>query len=258
MRDDLGAHATRANQGCQECLDALHVVVFEPVHEVELLFAHRQLVATLGRGEQAALLVDYGDLSRLHLGNARGHEVDDGLNLFLLEAPPGFQLDEYGRTGGSMIAYESGLTGHREMDARTLDGTQVGDRSREFGFQRVLVACVLDELADAKARILVDCSEAAAALGQALPSQLQARIADALVGNFDRVRARLNAIRDLGRIQGLGDLRLIPATEVRIQEAVARSARPQHDGNARGDRGGDADQQQERLEARGQSLRSRK
>ena len=39
-------------------------------------------------------------------------------------------------------------------------------------------------------------------------------------------------------------LRLIRATEVCVQQAVARSAGPEHDGNACGDRGGDANQQQ--------------
>ncbi len=48
----------------------------------------------------------------------------------------------------------------------------------ELGLQGVLVAGVLDELADAEARILVHHREAAAALGQSLARELQARIAD--------------------------------------------------------------------------------
>ncbi len=45
---------------------------------------------------------------------------------------------------------------------------------------RVLIAGILDELADAEARILVERGKAAAALGQSLAGELQACVREAL------------------------------------------------------------------------------
>ncbi len=149
-----------------------------------------------------------------------------------------------------MIAYERGLAWNGKVHPRGFHGTQVRDRATQLGLQRVLVTCVLHELADPETGVLVHEREATAALGQALAGELHASFADPLRGDLDVVRARLNPIRNLRRVQCLRDLRLVFRRDVGEEQAVARPTRPQNDGDARGYRSGNADEQQHGLQAR--------
>ncbi len=117
----------------------------------------------------------------------------------------------------------------------------------------MLVPGILHELADPEARVLVHEREAAATLGQSLAGELHASFAHPLRGDFDVVRARLNTIRDLRRLQRLGDLRLVPGGNIGVEQAVARTARPQDDGDTGGHRSGNADEQQNGFQPRGES-----
>ncbi len=143
------------------------------------------------------------------------------------------------------------------MHPRAFHRAQVCDSAAELGLERVLIACVLDELAHAEAGILVHCRETAAALGQTLPGQLHAGIADALDRHFDRVRPWLHAIRNLRSVQCLCDRSLVLGCKVAVEEAVAWATRPEYDRDTGSDRSGDSYQQQDRLQARGQSRRRR-
>ncbi len=200
--------------------------------EVELLLADGDIVLASRRGEQAALLIDHRHLARFQLRNAGGHEIDDRLHLFLLEAAAGLQLHEHGGAGGVVIADEGGLARHGQMDTGSFDRAKVGNRAAELRLQRVLVTRVLHELTDAEARVLVHGRKSAAAFGQALSGQLQPCIADALGRNFDCIGARLDSVGNLRGIQRLRYLCLIPGSQVRIQETETGTARPQHDGDA--------------------------
>ncbi len=224
LGDDLGAYASRAHQRTQERFDALHIVVLEAVDEVELLLADGDIVLATGGGEQAALLIDHRHLARFELRNAGGDEIDDGLYLFLLEAAAGLQLHEHGGAGGMVIPDEGGLARHGQVDAGSFDRAKVGNGAAEFRLQSVLVTGVLHELADAEARILVHGRKSAAAFRQALSGELQPCIADALGRNFDCVGARLDPVGNLRGIQRLGDLRLIPGSQVRVQETETGTA----------------------------------
>jgi len=242
LRYDLRAHAAGTDHRRKQCFDTLRVVVLEPMDHVELLFTQGELVVATGGGQQPSLLVDHGDLGGFHIRDAGGHEIHDGLHLALLETPARLHLHEHRGTGRVLIAYERRLARNGKVYSRAFDGTQVRDRAAELGFQRMLVARVLHELADSEAGVLVHESEATTAFRQALAGELHTRFAHPLGGNFDVVRARLDAIRNLRRIQCLGDLRLVFGRNVGVEQAVARAARPQDDGHAGGHRGGDADE----------------
>ncbi len=254
---DLCAHAARSDERSQQCLDTLDVIVFQAVHEIELLLAQREFIVALGRGQQATLLIDHRDLAGFHVRNARGDEIHDGLNLLLLQAVALLQLHEHRGARGMMIPDERGLSGHCEMHPRALHWAQVCDGSPELGFECVLIARVLDKLADPKSGILVHGSETAAAFGQPLAGQLQTGVADALCRHLDGVRSGLDPVRNLGRIQRLGDRRLILGGKVAVEQAVARAARPEHDRDTGSDGCRDAHQQEERLQACGEARRRR-
>ena len=197
-----------------------------------------------GDDKQPTLLIDDRDRVGFQVGNAGGHEVHNGLDLLLLEASTLFELQEYGRARALVIANECGWPRHCEVHAGALDGPQGRDGARQLGLESMLVAGVLHELTDPEAGVLVHHGEAAAAFGQPLARELQSRVIQLLGGYFDRVGARSHAIGNLGRIQCLSDLCLVLRAEVCIQRGVGGTARPQHDGHARGHCHGNAHEQQ--------------
>jgi hypothetical protein len=97
--------------------------------------------------------------------------------------------------------------------------------------------------------VLVHHRKAAAAFGQPLAGQFQARIVQALGRYFDCIGARRHPVGDLRSIQGLRNLCLVLGTEVCIQHAVGWAARPQHDSHAGSHGHGDADEQQQWFQA---------
>jgi hypothetical protein len=98
------------------------------------------------------------------------------------------------------IAHEGGLLRHGQVHARALHLAQARDRARELGLQRVLVAGVLHELADAEARVLLHQREAARS-GQPLRGQPMPRIVDALAGTM--TAPCLDLVRDAVLLQRL-------------------------------------------------------
>ncbi len=103
-------------------------------------------------------------------------------------------------------------TRHGQVHSRAFDGPQTCDGAGELGFERVLIARVLHELADAESGILAHHREAAAAFGQALARELQARIVQALGGHRDAIRSRLEPVWNAGGIQRLRDGSLVGRT----------------------------------------------
>ncbi len=100
------------------------------------------------------MLVNHGDLIGVQVRNAGGHQVHDGLDLFLFEPAAGLQLHEYGGTAVALVADEGGLTRYRQMHTRAVHGPQARDGVRQFGLHGVLVAGVLNELTDTQSGIL--------------------------------------------------------------------------------------------------------
>ena len=94
------------------------------------------------------------------------------------------------------------------------------------------------------ATIAVFCCLSAAAFGQALASELEARVVQLFGRHGHAVRTGLDSIGNGGGLQRGGDLRLIFTAESGEQQAVARATGPEDDHDARGNRGGHADEQQ--------------
>ena len=111
---------------------------------------------------------------------------------------PGLQLHEHRGARRAAIAHECGLPRHGQVHARAFDRLQARDRARELGFERVLVARALHELADAEAGILRHQRKAAAAFRQALAGELQARVVELFRRHGDAVRAGLEPIGNPG------------------------------------------------------------
>src|SRR5580658_7696342 len=211
--------------------------------QLKVLLTRSELVRALRCRQEAALLVDHGDLSRLEVWNTGGDEVLNRLNLLLLEPATLLELHEHRGARRVAVAHEGGLVRYGDVDAGAIDGTQARDGVRELGLKGMLVAGVLHELADPEARLLRHEREAAIAFGQPLSRELQARLAQTLARHLNAVRARLHAIGDAGCIERLGDLRLILVAELGVKETECGAARPQHDAHARGDRSCDANEQ---------------
>ncbi len=123
--------------GVEQGLDALRVVVLEAMNHVELLLAHGELVVAFRGGQQPTLLVDDRDLVGFQVGNAGGHEVDDGLDLLLLEAPALFELQEYRGARALVVANECGWRG----TARCTRAPSTGRRAAMVRASSVSSAC---------------------------------------------------------------------------------------------------------------------
>ena len=198
-----------------------------------------------------SLLIDHGHLIRLQVRNTGSDEVDDGLHLFLLQAPARLQLHEDRGAAVALLAHECRLARHGQVNPGAVDGPQARDGVGQFDLHGVLVAGIFHELADPQARILGHLRVAAIIVRQSLAGELEACLAQAFGGHHDGVGGRLQVVRNGGCIQRRGDLRLVFGGEVRIEHAVARSPRPQHHRHARGHRRRNADQHQQGPQARG-------
>jgi hypothetical protein len=164
LRHDLGAHAARTHERRQHLLDAIGIAFFEAVRELEHLVAHRGVAVGLWRRQQAASLIDHGNLRSREFRNAGRHEIRDRLHVLIVETAPGLDLQEHRRTARPPFAHERGLPRHGEVHAGALHVLQAGDGAGELSFERVLVARVLHERADAEARIARHGIHATAAL----------------------------------------------------------------------------------------------
>ncbi len=80
--------------------------------------------------------------------------------------------------------------------------------------------------------------------GSPWPASFRRASLRAVGGHHYGVGAGLHPVGDGGGIQCLGDLRLVFGRKICIQHAEVWAARPQHHGDAGGDRRGDAYQQQ--------------
>ena len=136
------------------------------------------------------------------------------------------------------------------MHARTVDLLQIGDRARQFGLERMLIARAFHELADAKTGLLRHHRETAVAFGQTLPGQLQPRIVYALGRHGDLTRGAIELVGDAVLFERLRNLRRILLTQVAVQQRIRRLLRPQHDTDTGCHRCGNAEQQHERPKLR--------
>ena len=94
-----------------------------------------------------------------------------------------------------------------QVHARVADRAQGGDGAHQLGFQRVLVAGVLDELADAEAGVALHQLETEpAAVGEAGAGQLQARVVQVGLGHRDRAGGLVELERNLRGAQQVGGL----------------------------------------------------
>src|SRR5690606_40836518 len=91
------------------------------------------------------------------------------------------------------------------------------DLACQLGFERMLVARALHELADAKTRIFRQDRKAAVSFRQPLTRQLQARIVHAIGGYRDRARGRIQLVWNASRIERLRDLGRVLLTEIVVE-----------------------------------------
>src|SRR5690606_36151560 len=104
-------------------------------------------------------------------------------------------------------------------------------------------ARVLDELADAEARVALHQLEAqAAALGQAGADQLEARVVQVVLRHRDRTGGLVDPEGDLRRAQQVGGLGRGLGIQAGIERGIGRLLRPEEDVQAGGDRQRDRQQ----------------
>jgi hypothetical protein len=134
------------------------------------------------------------------------------------------------------------------MHARAFDRLEIGNRARQLGLERVLIAGAFHELTDAETRLLRHHGEATVAFGQSLRGQLEAGVVNVVGRNADR--AAIELVRNVVGVERLRDLCGVLLAEVAVEQAVRRFLGPQHDHDAGRDSGCDADEECERPEAR--------
>ncbi len=137
------------------------------------------------------------------------------------------------------------------MNARRAHRLQIADRARKLGFQRVLVARVLDELAGAETLLLLHRLETLARTArQALAGELEARLVNLIARHQDGTGDAIELERDHRRAQRFGKLGGIAIGKIGIDRHVGRTLRPAPAPQADGDGGGDADQHRELAQGR--------
>ena len=248
---NLGVDLALADDGLEQLHDTLGIAVLELAPVVEFLVGLLEFVAALAV-EQAAELIHHRDLFRFHQGHAGRHQVDDGLDLGLTEAAPGIELDHHRCTGPGAIADEDGLLGQGQVHAGLLDAADGFHRTRQLGFQRVIVSRRFHELAGAEALVFLQHLEAlGAAAGESLGRQLEAGFRQLRLRDQDRPAAAVHLELDAGGIQHIDDLVEILWAGVAVQGGIVRLAHPQGHHHAQGDGEGQADQPSQVLDGMG-------
>ncbi len=118
---------------------------------------------------------------------------------------------------------------------------QGADGAREFGFQRVLVAGVFHELADAEARVLFHQFEAAAGFlaGQAGAGQLEAGVVQTVLRHRNGAGALVDLVGNLRGAQQVGRFGIALFVQAGVQRLIARLLRPEEHRQTGRDRQGD-------------------
>lgn len=166
--------------------------------------------------------------------------MHDGVDLVALQLLAAAQLQHHRGAGDVALAGEGAGLGDGQVHARVAHRAQRGDGAHQLGFQRVLVARVLDELADAEAGVAFHQLEAEpAAVGQAGAGQLQAGVVDVLFRHADRAGDRVQLERDLRGAQQVGGLGGGLLVQPGVERHHRRLLRPEEHEQAGRDGNGD-------------------
>ena len=249
VHGDFGIHAAGTGQRFQQFADAVVEGGFQLAHALELGGIERGLAVRIADGEHAAALVDHGDAFGRQVGDGRRHQVHDGVHLVAFQHGAGAQVQHDRRAGDFALAGEGAGLGDGQVHARIAHRAQGGDGAHQIGFQCVLVARVLDELADAEAGIALHHLEAqAAALGQAGARQLQASVVQVLFRHGDRAGGLVQLERDLRRAQHVSGFGGGLGVQAGVERGVGRLLRPEEHEQAQRNRAGDHQQRAHLLE----------
>ena len=166
--------------------------------------------------------------------------MHDRIDLVALQGRATAQGQHHRGAGQFALAGEGAGLGNGQVHACILHRAQRGDGTHQLGFQRVLVAGVFHELADAKARVALDHLKAQPAIvGGTGTSQLEPGIVQALRGDVDRAGGRVQLERDLCRAQQVGRLGRGLGVGAGIQRDHLLFLRPEKHRQADRHRGGD-------------------
>jgi hypothetical protein len=193
----------------------------------------------------------HGDAFRRQVRNAGGHQVHDGIDLVAFQHRARTQFQHHRGAGDLALAGERAGLGNGQVHPRVTDRAQGGDGAHQLGFQRVLVAGVLDELADAETGIAFHQLEAEpAVLGQARAGQFQAGVVQVLGGHRNRAAGLVQLERNLRGAQQVGGLGGGLGVQAGVERGEVGLLRPEEHHQADRDRTGDHQQRAELAEHR--------
>ena len=242
IRGNLGAHPVGAEDGCEQALDTLAVVILDLLRVVELAAGHLQVPGCLVAAEQVALLVHHRDPPRLQLRHAGGHQVHDGIHLPGVQGAPGQQLDRDRGTGLLAVAHEHRLLGNGQVHACALHRTYGRDGARQLALHGLRIARILYHPAGAESHVFLQQLEShSGAARQAGGGKLHAQFLHLAGRHQDHAAALIHPVLDPALLQGIDHLRGILFREIAVQGRQAGRLRPQHHGHAQRHAGGDPD-----------------
>ena len=161
------------------------------------------------RRQQVAALVDQAHARRRQAGDAAGHHVDDGGDLFRRQGAARFQCHD--DRGGRFVAVagdERRRLGNRQMDARRSDRVHRHDALCQFAFQAAAEAYVLHELRYAQRVVLVHQLQACRQLRRhALRGEQHAHLAQHGIGHQHLATVRMQTVGDVLGVQGCHHVR---------------------------------------------------
>jgi hypothetical protein len=152
--------------------------------------------------------------------------MDDGADLLLVQRAARVQVQQHRRGRLLLLAHEHGVLRHGQVDARGLHRGDGLDGAGHLAFQRALEVHLLEKLRHAQLLVFHQLETDAAALGQALGSQLQAHVVDLFGRHQDGDAAIRIFVRHVELLQRGDDGAAVLVGEVGEQHLVFRLLAP--------------------------------
>ena len=230
----LDPHPVAPDDGHQQRLNAIDIARLDPMGIFEMVQTEPAALVLAIRGQQAPALIDHGHAIRGELRHAGRHQMHDGPDLGVGQAPAALQMHDDRGARRHALAHEHRALGLGDVHARLVDRLQGGDGAPQFALERALEAGALDQTAGAEAGLLLQQFEAdVGRLRQPLTGQLQPGLGDALLRNLDAPGTVVDPVGHAELSQGFHHLGGFGPLELAEQRHIGWLECPEQDGHHR-------------------------
>ena len=213
-----GRARCRGRPGIQDRQDAFDGALFHLAHEAQLIGVHAAAFAQRSR-QQAAVLVDDGDVFGGQFRHAGSDQPGDGGHLGVAQAATGVQVQQHRGRGAWRSRTNSDWRGMARC-TRACCTVHGFDRTGQLAFQAALVVDLFGELAGAEAGVVHQLEADRAAARQSLRGQLQPGVIDAVGRNQQGGAVLVVAIGHVHLPQRRHDGAAVAVLQVREQDLV--------------------------------------